>query len=69
MHQSLILLPALQSHWLMMHVSMMVLGYAALLCGLLLSVALIVITFRKVIRNFEKSNNEVYAPQKFMFRV
>jgi hypothetical protein len=31
MHQSVILVPALQSHWLMMHVSMMVLGYAALL--------------------------------------
>ncbi|CAI0384130.1 unnamed protein product [Linum tenue] len=46
MHQSGILVPALQSQWLMMHVSMMVLGYAALLCGSLLSVALIVITFR-----------------------
>nr|YP_009764787.1 cytochrome c biogenesis protein [Acrocarpus fraxinifolius]QIS95064.1 cytochrome c biogenesis protein [Acrocarpus fraxinifolius] len=49
MRQSTILVPALQSHWLMMHVSMMVLGYAALLCGSLLSVALLIITFRKVI--------------------
>nr|UQK92811.1 cytochrome c heme attachment protein [Tapiscia sinensis] len=57
MHQSAILVPALQSQWLMMHVSMMVLGYAALLCGSLLSVALLVITFRKVIRIFGKSNN------------
>nr|AWX63922.1 cytochrome c biogenesis protein [Bretschneidera sinensis]URF22224.1 CcsA [Bretschneidera sinensis]URF22310.1 CcsA [Bretschneidera sinensis]URF22396.1 CcsA [Bretschneidera sinensis]URF22482.1 CcsA [Bretschneidera sinensis] len=55
--QSVILVPALQSQWLMMHVSMMVLGYAALLCGSLLSVALLVITFRKVIRIFGKSNN------------
>nr|YP_009581745.1 cytochrome c heme attachment protein [Helleborus thibetanus]YP_010328216.1 cytochrome c heme attachment protein [Helleborus atrorubens]QBK49982.1 cytochrome c heme attachment protein [Helleborus thibetanus]UJH19634.1 cytochrome c heme attachment protein [Helleborus atrorubens]WGC92419.1 cytochrome c heme attachment protein [Helleborus atrorubens] len=47
MHQSKILVPALQSQWLMMHVSMMVLSYAALLCGSLLSVALLVITFRK----------------------
>lgn len=47
MHQSAILVPALQSRWLMMHVSMIVLGYAALLCGSLLSVALLVITFRK----------------------
>nr|YP_009572489.1 cytochrome c heme attachment protein [Nyctaginia capitata]QBE87454.1 cytochrome c heme attachment protein [Nyctaginia capitata] len=46
MHQSSILVPALQSQWLMMHVSMMVLGYAALLCGSLLSVALIIITFQ-----------------------
>nr|UZT27289.1 CcsA [Nepenthes ventricosa x Nepenthes alata] len=47
-HQSTltILVPALQSQWLMMHVSMMVLGYAALLCGSLLSVALLVITFQ-----------------------
>lgn len=50
MHQSEILVPALQSQWLMMHVSMMVLGYAALLCGSLLSVALLVITFRQDIR-------------------
>nr|QYH42245.1 cytochrome c heme attachment protein [Pourthiaea villosa]QYH44115.1 cytochrome c heme attachment protein [Pourthiaea villosa] len=54
MHQSAILVPALQSHWLMMHVSMMVLSYAALLCGSLLSLALLVITFRKI---FSKSNN------------
>nr|QTV22584.1 cytochrome c heme attachment protein [Lagerstroemia speciosa] len=57
MHQSEILVPALQSHWLMMHVSMMVLGYAALLCGSLLSVALLVITFRKVLRIFSKNKN------------
>nr|YP_010128784.1 cytochrome c-type biogenesis protein CcsA [Clematis glauca]YP_010441311.1 cytochrome c heme attachment protein [Clematis intricata]YP_010704015.1 cytochrome c heme attachment protein [Clematis orientalis]YP_010890724.1 cytochrome c heme attachment protein [Clematis tangutica]QFV18696.1 cytochrome c heme attachment protein [Clematis aethusifolia]QPZ47751.1 cytochrome c-type biogenesis protein CcsA [Clematis glauca]QPZ49846.1 cytochrome c-type biogenesis protein CcsA [Clematis glauca]UIX552 len=47
MHQSTILVPALQSQWLMMHVSMMVLSYASLLCGSLLSVALLAITFRK----------------------
>nr|WQM55840.1 cytochrome c heme attachment protein [Malus coronaria] len=57
MHQSAILVPALQSHWLMMHVSMMVLSYAALLCGSLLSLALLVITFRKFISIFSKSNN------------
>ena len=57
MHQSAILVPALQSQWLMMHVSMMVLSYAALLCGSLLSVALLVITFRKVITIVGKNNN------------
>nr|YP_009668696.1 cytochrome c heme attachment protein [Adenia mannii]QCW93424.1 cytochrome c heme attachment protein [Adenia mannii] len=57
MHQSEILVPALQSQWLMMHVSMMILGYAALLCGSLLSVALLVILFRKVIRIFDKRKN------------
>nr|UDP58464.1 cytochrome cheme attachment protein [Kielmeyera appariciana]UDP58550.1 cytochrome cheme attachment protein [Kielmeyera coriacea] len=57
MHQSEILVPALQSHWLMMHVSMMVLGYAALLCGSLLAVALLVIRFQKVIRIVDQRNN------------
>nr|YP_010184164.1 cytochrome c biogenesis protein [Prosartes lanuginosa]ANO45571.1 cytochrome c heme attachment protein [Prosartes lanuginosa]QVG63010.1 cytochrome c biogenesis protein [Prosartes lanuginosa] len=57
MHQSAILVPALQSQWLMMHVSMMLLSYAALLCGSLLSVALLVITFRKNIDIFFKSNH------------
>nr|YP_010215028.1 cytochrome c biogenesis protein [Aucuba chlorascens]UBQ34485.1 cytochrome c biogenesis protein [Aucuba chlorascens] len=55
-HQSRILVPALQSEWLIMHVSMMILGYAALLCGSLLSVALLVITFRKNEKIFCKSN-------------
>uniref|UniRef100_A0A2C9VJL9 Cytochrome c assembly protein domain-containing protein n=1 Tax=Manihot esculenta TaxID=3983 RepID=A0A2C9VJL9_MANES len=57
MHQSEILVPTLQSMWLMMHISMMILGYAALLCRSLFSVAFLVITFRKIIRIFYKSNN------------
>nr|QXI85076.1 cytochrome c heme attachment protein [Gentiana ternifolia] len=51
-HQPSVLVPALQSEWLMMHVTMMILGYASLLCGSLLSVALLVITFRKSIKIF-----------------
>nr|YP_009559527.1 cytochrome c heme attachment protein [Elaeagnus angustifolia]AZU95053.1 cytochrome c heme attachment protein [Elaeagnus angustifolia] len=62
MSQSVILVPALQSHWLMMHVSMMILAYAALLCGSLLSLALLVIIFRKFIR---KSNNLLNDPFSF----
>nr|YP_010242974.1 CcsA [Impatiens walleriana]QTJ26107.1 CcsA [Impatiens walleriana] len=54
-NQSEILVPALQSEWLIMHVSMMVLGYAALLCGSLLSVSLLVIAFRKNITIFCES--------------
>nr|YP_009948100.1 cytochrome c biogenesis protein [Taxillus yadoriki]QOH97234.1 cytochrome c biogenesis protein [Taxillus yadoriki]UBN07021.1 cytochrome c heme attachment protein [Taxillus yadoriki] len=46
-HKSVILVPALQSQWLMMHVSMTLVGYASLLCGSLLSVTLLVITFQK----------------------
>nr|YP_010709490.1 cytochrome c heme attachment protein [Polygala subopposita]WCR63163.1 cytochrome c heme attachment protein [Polygala subopposita] len=57
MGQPAILVPALQSHWLMMHVSMMVLSYATLLCGSLLSAALLVITFQKKIRNPNQSHN------------
>nr|YP_010175917.1 CcsA [Scleromitrion brachypodum]QSM35011.1 CcsA [Scleromitrion brachypodum] len=45
--QSTILVPALQSEWLIMHVTMMILSYASLLCGSLLSIALLVITLRK----------------------
>nr|UEP13693.1 cytochrome c biogenesis protein [Comastoma pulmonarium] len=51
-HQSSILVPALQSEWLIMHVTAMILGYASLLCGSLLSVALLVITSRKSITIF-----------------
>ncbi|XLT12002.1 hypothetical protein HN51_057692 [Arachis hypogaea] len=57
MHQSAILVPALQSHWLMMHVSMMIFGYVALLCGSLLYVGILVITFGEVIQILGKSNN------------
>nr|YP_009669366.1 cytochrome c biogenesis protein [Heteropyxis natalensis]QCW94365.1 cytochrome c biogenesis protein [Heteropyxis natalensis] len=65
MHQSEIVVPALQSQWLMMHVSMMILGYAALLCGSLLSVALLVITLRKFIRIFSKNKN--FLNESFSF--
>lgn len=58
-HQSPILVPALQSEWLIMHVSMMILGYASLLCGSLLSVALLVITFRKN-RNLCSKRNPLF---------
>nr|QVX29548.1 cytochrome c heme attachment protein [Harpalyce brasiliana] len=67
MHQSAILVPALQSHWLMMHVSMMILGYAALLCGSLLSVAILAITFQEVIQIVGKSNNLVVFNESFSF--
>nr|WIL97182.1 cytochrome c heme attachment protein [Toxicodendron succedaneum] len=67
MHQSGILVPALQAQWLMMHVSMMVLGYAALLCGSLLSTARLVITFRKIIRIFDKRNNLLNVNESFSF--
>nr|UTD47170.1 cytochrome c heme attachment protein [Clematis loureiroana] len=65
MHQSTILVPALQSQWLMMHVSMMVLSYASLLCGSLLSVALLAITFRKNKKNNLKCKNNHFRSFSF----
>jgi len=43
MQKVTLLIPSLKSYWLMMHVSMMILSYAALLCGSLLSMTLLVI--------------------------
>ncbi len=38
------LVPALQSNWLMMHVTVMILSYAALILGSLLSIAFLIVT-------------------------
>ncbi|KAK7366163.1 hypothetical protein VNO78_38348 [Psophocarpus tetragonolobus] len=67
MHESLILVPALQSHWLMMHVSMMILGYTTLLCGSLLSVAILVITFQELIQILRKRKNFYFLNESFYF--
>ncbi|KAG6540571.1 hypothetical protein Mapa_018085 [Marchantia paleacea] len=47
MQESLFLVPALQSHWLMMHVTMMMLSYSTLLCGSLLAITILIITLTK----------------------
>nr|YP_010872539.1 cytochrome c heme attachment protein [Lindenbergia indica]URQ19029.1 cytochrome c heme attachment protein [Lindenbergia indica] len=65
--ESRILVPALQSEWLIMHVSMMILGYAALLCGSLLSVSLLVITIRKKRKFFSTSNHFLNLNESFFF--
>nr|YP_009654557.1 cytochrome c heme attachment protein [Pogostemon cablin]ANQ46357.1 ccsA [Pogostemon cablin]QCH39844.1 cytochrome c heme attachment protein [Pogostemon cablin]QCH39931.1 cytochrome c heme attachment protein [Pogostemon cablin]QDH52544.1 cytochrome c heme attachment protein [Pogostemon cablin]QDH52631.1 cytochrome c heme attachment protein [Pogostemon cablin] len=65
-HESTILVPALQSEWLIMHVSMMILGYAALLCGSLLSVSLLVITVRKKRKFFSTSNHVFNLNESFL---
>nr|QVL26731.1 cytochrome c biogenesis protein [Siphocranion flavidum] len=64
-HESTILVPALQSEWLIMHVSMMILGYVALLCGSLLSVSLLVITVRKNRKFFFTSNRLLNLNESF----
>ena len=51
MQESSSLVPALQSNWLMMHVTVMILSYAALILGSLLSIGFLVITGGKDIDN------------------
>ena len=41
------LVPALQSNWLMMHVTIMIVSYAALMVGCLLSMAFLIVQFRE----------------------
>ena len=53
MQESSPLVPALQSNWLMMHVSMMIFSYATLILGSLLSLLLLALTrFSKEPQNF-----------------
>jgi cytochrome c-type biogenesis protein CcsB len=56
------LVPALQSNWLMMHVTVMILSYSALICGSLLSIAFLILTYNeetkfKSQQTFLKSEN------------
>jgi cytochrome c-type biogenesis protein CcsB len=48
MQKATALVPALQSNWLLMHVSMMIFSYAALLSGSLLSIAFLVLDTLKI---------------------
>nr|YP_010725437.1 cytochrome c biogenesis protein [Deinostema violacea]WDY12338.1 cytochrome c biogenesis protein [Deinostema violacea] len=66
-HPPTILVPALQSEWLIMHVSMMILSYAALLCGSLLSVSLLVITVKKNQKFFFTRNLSFYLNESLLF--
>lgn len=49
------LVPALQSNWLMMHVTVMIISYAALILGSLLSIAYLIITVKRD-PNMDKKN-------------
>jgi len=64
MQQSSPLVPALQSNWLMMHVTVMILSYSALICGSLLSIAFLIVTKNlqfdfKSEKNLEQTNLQV----------
>lgn len=45
MQKAQALVPALQSNWLMMHVTVMMLSYTALLCGSLLAITFLIVTW------------------------
>ena len=47
MQEAAPLVPALQSNWLMMHVTVMILSYAALILGSLMSIAFLIVTAKK----------------------
>jgi cytochrome c-type biogenesis protein CcsB len=64
MQESSPLVPALQSNWLMMHVTVMILSYAALILGSLLSIGFLVITGGKDVnltQNSLESNSSSFS--------
>ena len=71
MQQSSPLVPALQSNWLMMHVTVMILSYSALICGSLLSIAFLIVTKnlqfdlkgeKKSPQNIQSSSESSFSP-------
>ena len=56
MQKAQALVPALQSNWLMMHVTVMMLSYTALLCGSLLAISFLIITWHDSTNQNKKSN-------------
>ena len=65
MQKALPLVPSLQSNWLMMHVSMMMVSYATLIIGSLLSILYLAFTlFKKKKVNVEKTNTNILTVQQ-----
>lgn len=56
MQKAQALVPALQSNWLMMHVTVMMLSYTALLCGSLLAISFLIITWHDSTNQNKKSS-------------
>jgi len=55
------LVPALQSNWLMMHVSLMILSYGTLITGSLLSILFLLLSLKQ---SLLKNNNKTYLLKK-----
>ncbi len=54
MQKATVLVPALQSNWLMMHVTIMIISYAALMSGSLLAIAFLVINYKDLQKDKNK---------------
>ena len=72
MRQILPLIPALQSNWLMMHVTVMILSYATLISGALLSISFLIFNYLKFINEInlqdfkpKTSNNLILTSLNF----
>ena len=65
MQKSSPLVPALQSNWLMMHVSMMMLSYGTLIIGSLLAILFLILGRNEEIPNFQQVSFESNTSKKF----
>jgi len=54
------LVPALQSNWLMMHVTVMILSYSALIFGSLFSIAFLILTYTNQ-KNPTQKNTQIFS--------
>lgn len=72
MQKATSLVPALQSNWLMMHVTVMICSYAALMCGSILSMAFLVLNSTQyggaLYKLFARADFENHAIKKKAFR-
>ena len=77
MQQATLLVPALQSNWLMMHVSMMILSYGLLILGSILSISFLVINsqlnrlefsiFNTILNTQDSSEKIQYCLEEYYF--
>lgn len=65
MQKATSLVPALQSNWLMMHVTVMILSYAALLCGSIFSMAFLFLNFLDKRNSKDKNKGTVLQKRSF----
>nr|YP_003795482.1 heme attachment to plastid cytochrome c [Floydiella terrestris]ACZ58436.1 heme attachment to plastid cytochrome c [Floydiella terrestris] len=64
MRNSSALVPALQSNWLVMHVTIMILSYAALIVGCLLSISFLVLTSSPFVFLAKEKNSSEFSSEE-----